>query len=173
VVDEDGDDVKPGQSGEVIGRGKNVMKGYWKAPEATAEAIRDGWLHTGDLATVDEAGYVYILDRVKDMIISGGENIYSREVEEALYKHPAIADAAVIGVPDEQWGESVKAVVVLKEGHKATEEEIIDFARKYLAGFKRPRSIEFVNSLPRNLSGKVLKKVLREPYWKDRDRAVH
>ena len=173
VVDESGNDVKPGQIGEVIGRGKNVMKGYWKAPEATAEAIRDGWLHTGDLATVDEAGYVYILDRVKDMIISGGENIYSREVEEALYRHPAIADAAVIGVPHEQWGEMVKAFVVLKEGQETTEEQIIDFARTYLAGFKRPRSIEFINSLPRNLSGKVLKKVLREPYWKDSDRAVH
>lgn len=173
VVNEDGQDVKPGEIGEVIGRGNNVMKGYWKMPEATAEAIRDGWLHTGDLATVDEAGYVYILDRVKDMIISGGENIYCREVEETLYTHPAIADAAVIGVPDEQWGETVKAFVVLKDGEKATAEEIIDFTRKYLAGFKRPRSVEFVESLPRNLSGKVLKKVLREPYWKDRDRRVH
>jgi long-chain acyl-CoA synthetase len=173
VVDENGNDVEPDQIGEVIGRGKNVMKGYWKMPEATAEAIRDGWLHTGDLATVDEAGYVYILDRVKDMIISGGENVYSREVEEVLFKHPAVADAAVIGVPDEQWGETIKAVVVLREGHKATAEEIIDFSRKYLAGFKRPRSVDFVDSLPRNLSGKILKKDLREPYWKDQNRAVH
>lgn len=173
VVDEQGNDVKPGQIGEVIGRGKNVMKGYWKMPEATAETLRDGWLHTGDLATVDEAGYVYILDRIKDMIISGGENIYSREVEEVLFMHPAVADAAVIGVPDEQWGESVKAFVVLREGEKTTAEGIIEFTRKYLAGYKRPRSIEFMESLPRNLSGKVLKKILREPYWKDQDRAVH
>jgi acyl-CoA synthetase (AMP-forming)/AMP-acid ligase II len=172
VVDENGNDVKPGQIGEVIGRGENVMKGYWKMPEATAEAIRDGWLHTGDLATVDEGGYIYILDRIKDMIISGGENVYSREVEEVLYEHPAIAEAAVIGVPDEQWGETVKAIIVLKEGQEASAEEIIDFSRERLAGFKRPRSVDLVDSLPRNLSGKVLKKILREPYWKDRERQV-
>ncbi|MBI5118872.1 fatty acid--CoA ligase [Candidatus Poribacteria bacterium] len=173
VVDENGNDVKPGQIGEVIGRGHNVMKGYWKMPEATADTLRGGWLHTGDLATVDEAGYVYMLDRIKDMIISGGENIYSREVEEALYMHPAVADAAVIGVPSEQWGETVKAFVVLREGQKATEQEIMDFTRQYLAGYKRPRSVEFIDSLPRNLSGKVLKKVLREPYWKGHQKAVH
>ncbi|GAB4338888.1 MAG: fatty acid--CoA ligase [Candidatus Abyssubacteria bacterium] len=173
VVNEDGNDVKPGEIGEVIGRGHNVMKGYWNMPEATAETLRDGWLHTGDLATVDEDGYVYILDRVKDMIISGGENVYSREVEEVLYMHPAIADAAVIGVPDPQWGETVKAIIVLRDGHVATEQDIINFCRKHLAGFKRPRSVEFVDSLPRNLSGKVLKKILREPYWKDQERMVH
>jgi acyl-CoA synthetase (AMP-forming)/AMP-acid ligase II len=173
VVDENGNDVKPGEIGEVIGKGHNVMKGYWKMPQATAEAIRDGWLHTGDLGTVDEAGYVYILDRVKDMIISGGENIYSREVEEILHKHPAVADAAVIGIPDEQWGEKVKAFVVLREGKTATEQEIIDFSRQFLAGFKRPRSVDIIDSLPRNLSGKVLKKVLREPYWKSETRQIH
>jgi acyl-CoA synthetase (AMP-forming)/AMP-acid ligase II len=173
VVDEDGNDIEPGRIGEVIGKGANVMKGYWKMPEATAETIRDGWLHTGDLATVDEAGYIYVLDRVKDMIISGGENVYCREVEEVLYMHPAIADAAVIGVPNEQWGETVKAFVVLREGATATEQEIVDFTRGRLAGYKRPRSVDFVDSLPRNLSGKVLKKVLREPYWKDQTRQVH
>jgi acyl-CoA synthetase (AMP-forming)/AMP-acid ligase II len=173
VVNEDGNDVKPGEIGEVIGRGHNVMKGYWNMPEATAETLRDGWLHTGDLATVDEGGYVYILDRVKDMIISGGENVYSREVEEVLFMHPAIADAAVIGVPDPQWGETVKAIIVLRDGQTATEEDIVNFCRKYLAGFKRPRSVDFVESLPRNLSGKVLKKILREPYWRDQDRMVH
>jgi acyl-CoA synthetase (AMP-forming)/AMP-acid ligase II len=173
VVDENGNDVKPGEIGEVIGRGHNVMKGYWKMPEASAETLRGGWLHTGDLATVDEAGYVYILDRVKDMIISGGENIYSREVEEALYMHPAVADAAVIGVPSDEWGETVKAFVVLREGQQATADEIMNFTRKYLAGYKRPRSVEFIDSLPRNLSGKVLKKVLREPFWKDENRMVH
>jgi long-chain acyl-CoA synthetase len=173
VVDEEGSDVVPGQIGEVIGKGANVMKGYWNMPEASAETLRGGWLHTGDLGTVDEDGYVYILDRVKDMIISGGENVYSREVEEVLYMHPAIADAAVIGVPHKQWGESVKAIIVLREGEEAGEEEIIDFCRDKLAGFKRPRSIEFIDSLPRNLSGKVLKKVLRDPYWEDKDRQVH
>jgi acyl-CoA synthetase (AMP-forming)/AMP-acid ligase II len=191
VVDGDGNDVEPGRIGEVIGRGENIMKGYWNMPEATAETLREGWLHTGDLGTVDEDGYVYILDRVKDMIISGGENVYSREVEEILYMHPAIADAAVIGVPHEQWGESIKAIVVLREGEKAGEDEIIDFCRSKLAGYKRPRdeiidfcrsklagykrprSVDFTDSLPRNLSGKVLKKILREPYWKDQDRQVH
>jgi len=173
VVDENRNDIEPGQIGEVIGRGHNVMKGYWKMPEASAKAIRDGWLYTGDLATVDEAGYVYILDRVKDMIISGGENVYCREIEEVLHKHPAVADAAVIGVPNDQWGETVKAIVVLAEGQEATEDEIIDFTREYLAGFKRPRSVDFVDSLPRNLSGKVLKKILREPYWSDEQRQVH
>ncbi len=173
VVDENGISVKPGEIGEIVGRGANVMKGYWKMPQATAETIRDGWLHTGDLGTVDEAGYVYILDRTKDMIISGGENIYSREIEEVLHKHPAVADAAVIGVPHEQWGETVKAFVVLRDGQTATAEEIIDFTRAFLAGFKRPRSLEFIESLPRNLSGKVLKKVLREPYWKEEKRQVH
>ena len=173
VVDEESNDVEPGQIGEVIGRGANVMKGYWNMPEASAETLRGGWLHTGDLGTVDEDGYVYILDRVKDMIISGGENVYSREVEEVLYMHPAIADAAVIGVPHEQWGESIRAIIVLREGKNAGEEEIIDFCRDKLAGYKRPRSIEFIDSLPRNLSGKVLKKVLREPYWGDQDRQVH
>jgi acyl-CoA synthetase (AMP-forming)/AMP-acid ligase II len=172
VVDETDADVEPGQIGEVIGRGANVMKGYWNMPEATAETLRDGWLRTGDLGTIDEDGYVYILDRVKDMIISGGENVYSREVEEALHMHPAVADAAVIGVPDEQWGESIKAVVVLAEGQTATEKEIIDFCRGKLAGYKRPRSVDFMTELPRNLSGKVLKKILREPYWQSRDRQV-
>ncbi len=173
VVDEEGADVEPGQIGEVIGRGANVMKGYWKMPEATEQTLRGGWLHTGDLGTVDEDGYVYILDRVKDMIISGGENIYSREVEEVLYMHPAVADAAVIGVPDGQWGESVHAIIVLRDGREATDDEIIEFTRGRLAGYKRPRSVEFTDTLPRNLSGKVLKKVLRDPHWEGQDRKVH
>jgi acyl-CoA synthetase (AMP-forming)/AMP-acid ligase II len=173
VVDEEDKDVEPGQIGEVIGRGANVMKGYWNMPEASAETLRDGWLRTGDLGTMDEDGYVYILDRVKDMIISGGENVYSREVEEVLYAHPCVAEAAVIGVPDDKWGESVMAVIVLRDGHEATGEEIIEFCRDKLAGYKRPRSVEIIDSLPRNLSGKVLKKILREPHWKDKGRQVH
>jgi acyl-CoA synthetase (AMP-forming)/AMP-acid ligase II len=173
VVDEKGKEVERGQIGEIIGKGANMMKGYWNMPEATAEALRDGWLHTGDLGIMDEDGYLYVLDRIKDMIISGGENIYSREVEEALYMHPAVADAAVIGVPDENWGETVKAFVVLKQGEEATETEIIDSTRDRLAGFKRPHSVEFMDTLPRNLSGKVLKKILREPYWEGKNRQVH
>lgn len=164
VVNEQGVDVKPGEVGEIIVKGDNIMKGYWKLPEETAETIKNGWLHTGDMATVDEDGYVFIVDRRKDMIISGGENIYPREVEEVLYSHPSILEAAVIGVPDEDWGESVKAFVVLKEGKKVSEEEIIDFCKKNLASYKKPKSVEFLDSLPRNPVGKVLKKELRESF---------
>ncbi|MDY6856589.1 MAG: fatty acid--CoA ligase [Thermodesulfobacteriota bacterium] len=172
VVDKRGIDVKPGEVGEIIVRGDNVMKGYWKLPKETAETIRGGWLYTGDIATVDEEGYMYIVDRKKDMIISGGENIYPREVEEVLYTHPSVLDAAVIGVPEEQWGEAVKAFVVLKEGHMVSEQDIIDFCKENLASYKKPKSVEFRNSLPRNPIGKVLKKELREKYWERYDRRV-
>ncbi len=138
----------------------------------TAEALRGGWMHTGDAASVDDEGYIYIQDRVKDMIVSGGENVYPREIENVLFDHPAIADAAVIGVPDERWGETIKAVVVLREGQVASEDEIVAYCRGKLAGFKRPRSVDVVDVLPRNPSGKVLKKDLREPYWKGHTRRV-
>lgn len=166
VVNERGIDIEPVEVGEIIVRGDNVMKGYWKLPEETAETIKDGWLHTGDMATVDAEGYIFIVDRKKDMIISGGENIYPREVEEVLYAHPSILEAAVIGVPDERWGEAVKAFVVLEEGQKVSEEEIIDFCKENLASYKKPKSVEFVDTLPRNPLGKVLKKDLRKRYWK-------
>ena len=129
-------------------------------------------MHTGDAATMDDEGFVYIQDRVKDMIVSGGENVYPREIEDVLFQHPTVADAAVIGVPDEQWGESVKAIVVLKEGARASEDELIEYCRGKLAGFKRPRSVDFIEVLPRNPSGKVLKKELREPHWRGHDRRV-
>jgi acyl-CoA synthetase (AMP-forming)/AMP-acid ligase II len=148
------------------------MEGYWNRPEATAETLRDGWLYTGDLGYMDDEGYVYIQDRVNDMIVSGGENIYPREVEDVLFQLDAIADSAVIGVPDQQWGESVKAIVVLKKGRDLSEQEIIEFCRTRLAGFKAPRSVEQVETLPRNPSGKVLKRELREPYWKGERRRV-
>jgi acyl-CoA synthetase (AMP-forming)/AMP-acid ligase II len=138
------------------------MKGYHKDPQATAEALRGGWLHTGDLARRDEEGFIYIVDRKKDMIISGGENIYPREIEEVLYQHPKIQDAAVIGIPDSLWGESVKAFVVLKTGEMMTEEEVVEYCKSRLASYKKPKSVKFVESLPRNPSGKVLKTVLRE-----------
>ena len=140
------------------------MKGYYKDEEGTKEALRGGWLHTGDLARVDEEGFFYIVDRKKDMVISGGENIYPREVEEVLYTHPKVAEAAVIGVPDDVWGESVKAVVVLKEAETLTEKEVIEFCEAHLASYKKPRSVEFVQVLPRNPSGKVLKTELRARY---------
>jgi fatty-acyl-CoA synthase len=172
IVDTDDNPVPNGTIGEVVGRGPQLMKGYWNRPEATAEALRGGWMHTGDAGVMDDEGYVYIQDRVKDMIVSGGENVYPRSVEEVLFQHPAIADAAVIGVPDERWGEMVKAIVVVREGMNATAEEIMEFCRGRLGGFERPRSVDFVDALPRNPSGKVLKRTLREPYWAGQQRRV-
>lgn len=172
IVDADDNPVPNGTIGQVLARGVQMMKGYWKQPEATAEALRGGWMHTGDAGFLDEEGYLYIQDRVKDMVVSGGENIYPRMVEEVLFKHPAVAEVAVIGVPDQQWGEQIKAIVVLRSGMTVTEEEIIDFCRGKLGGFERPRSVDFVDSLPRTPSGKVLKRVLREPYWAGQARHV-
>jgi len=168
VVDENGRDVKKDgkQVGEIIVKGDTITPGYWNMPEETKEAIKDGWLYTGDLATIDEEGYVQIVDRKKDMIITGGENVYSTEVENVLYMHPAILEAAVIGVPDEKWGEAVKAVVVLKKGYAVTEQEIISFCKKHLAHYKAPKSVDFVDSLPKTGSGKIYKKGLRERYIK-------
>ncbi len=173
VLNEDGTDVKPGEVGELTVKGDTVMIGYWKMPEATAQVLRKGRLYTGDLATVDSEGWIYIVDRKKDMIISGGSNIYPREVEDVLFEHPAVLEAAVIGVPDEKWGENVKALVVLKPGAQCTEAELIDHCKANLASFKKPKSVEFVDTLPRNPSGKVLKRVLREKYWTGQERRVH
>jgi fatty-acyl-CoA synthase len=172
VVDENDDPVPAGSIGEVVGRGPQLMRGYWNLPEASAESLRGGWMHTGDAGIIDADGYLYIQDRVKDMIVSGGENVYPREVEEVLYQHPAIAEAAVIGIPDDTFGEAVKAIVVLREPGGATAEVIMDFCRGKLGGYKRPKSVDFVTALPRNPSGKVLKKELREPYWKGHTRRV-
>jgi acyl-CoA synthetase (AMP-forming)/AMP-acid ligase II len=172
IVNSEDQELPAGQMGEIVVRGEVVMKGYWKNPTATAETLRGGWLHTGDLGIMDEKGYVYILDRVKDMIISGGENIYSREIEDVILKHPAVFEVTVIGVPDEKWGESVKAFVALKQGHKATEEEIINFCKDNLASFKKPKSVEFIEVIPKNPYGKVLKRELREKYWVSESRRV-
>jgi len=161
IVDDQDQPVPVGEVGELICRGPNVMKGYYKDPQATREALKGGWLHTGDLARMDEEGFVYIVDRKKDMIISGGENIYPREIEEALYHHPKIQEAAVIGTPDPLWGESVKAFVVLKEGAAMREEEVMEYCKNHLASYKKPKAVEFLNALPRNPSGKVLKTILR------------
>ena len=172
VVDEKGVDCAPGEVGEIIARGPQVMTGYWNLPEATAAAIRDGWLHLGDAGTFDEEGYLYVKDRIKDMIVSGGENVYPAEVEQVLFEHAAVADAAVIGVPDDQWGEAVKACVVRKADHDVGADELIDFCRTRIAGFKVPKSIDFVDELPRNASMKVLKTELRAPYWEGHERSV-
>ncbi len=174
VVNAEGEDVQPGEIGEIIARGPNIMLGYWHLPEATAAAIVDGWMHTGDLATVDEENYIYIVDRAKDMIISGGENIYSVEVENALYTHPAVLEVAVIGIPHETWGEAVHAVVVCKPGMSASAEELIAHARTQIAGYKVPRSIEFAaEALPKSGAGKILKRDLREKYWEGKSRQVN
>jgi acyl-CoA synthetase (AMP-forming)/AMP-acid ligase II len=172
VVDEHDVPVPPGVTGQIVARGPTVMRGYWNRPAESAEALRGGWMHTGDLGRLDTDGYLYVLDRIKDMICSGGENIYPRAVEAVLSMHPAIAETAVIGVPDAQWGETVKAIIALRPGATTSEHEIIDFCRSRLAGFQRPRSVAFVETLPRNASGKVLKHVLRQPYWVGRERRV-
>lgn len=172
VVDEEDRDVPAGTVGEIVVHGDIVMAGYWDDPDATASALRNGWLHTGDLGTFDELGYLYIVDRSKDMIVSGGHNIYPREVEEVILTHPAVAEVAVIGTPDDYWGESVHAVVVLHPGVTASVEEIQAHCLTHLAGYKKPRSVEFVRELPKNSYGKVLKRELREPYWRGYERRV-
>lgn len=172
VVAENGKEVKPGEVGEILVKNQTLMKGYWNQPEKTASSLRNGWLYTGDMATVDNDGYIYIVDRKADLIISGGENIYPREIEEVLYTHPAVLEAAVIGVPDEKWGESVKAFISLKQGTTATEIEIIDFCKQYLASYKKPKLVEFLSELPKNPSGKIVKTVLRDKYWSDQERRV-
>ncbi len=172
IVDGDDRPVAPGSVGEITARGDQLMRGYWNLPEASADALRGGWMHTGDAGMLDEEGYLFIQDRVKDMIVSGGENVYPREVENVLFEHPAVADVAVIGVPDSRWGESVKAIVVPRQGMDASAEDLLAFCKGRLGGFKQPRSVDFVSALPRNASGKVLKKDLRERYWQGRDRRV-
>ena len=175
IVDSDtAKDVPVGEVGEIWIRSRQVMKGYWNMPEETAKSIVKGrWFRSGDAGYFDNDGYVYIFDRVKDMIVSGGENVYPAEVENALMAHPAIADVAVIGVPDEKWGEVPMALVVRKPETTVTEQEIISFARERLAGFKTPKSVAWIDALPRNPSGKILKKVLREPYWVGHTRRVN
>jgi fatty-acyl-CoA synthase/long-chain acyl-CoA synthetase len=174
IIDEGGNEVPAGTVGEIATRSSKNMRGYWNNPDATAATIdAEGWLRTGDAGYLDEDGYLYIHDRVKDMIISGGENVYPAEVENALYSHPKVADVAVIGVPDAKWGEAVKACVVLKPGEELTEAELIAHARQQIAGYKCPKSIDFIPALPRNPSGKILRRELRAPYWVGKDRAVN
>ncbi len=172
ILGEDDRPLPPGEIGEICVRGPVVMKGYWRQPEATAETLRAGWLHTGDIGRMDDRGYVFILDRTKDMLISGGLNVYPREIEEALLRHPRISAVAVIGVPHERWGEAVKAFVVTAPGAELTEGEVVAFAAGRLAGYKKPKSVDFVTDLPKTTIGKIDKKALRAPYWAGRDRMV-
>jgi len=175
VVNDQGKEVKKDEKevGEIIVKGDIVTKGYWKLPEETKKSIKDGWLYTGDMAVIDEEGYVTIVDRKKDMILTGGENVYSTEVENVLYMHPAILECAVVGVPDQKWGEAVKGVVVVKSGQKATEQEIIQFCKERIAHYKAPKSIDFIEALPRTGSGKIHKKGLRDKYWEGFEKKVH
>jgi acyl-CoA synthetase (AMP-forming)/AMP-acid ligase II len=167
IVDGDDREVPRGTVGEVVARGDHVMLGYWNKPDETAVALRGGWMHTGDGGYMNDEGYVFIVDRVKDMIITGGENVYSAEVENALAQHPAVAACAVIGVPDPRWGERVHAVVVLRPGESVTPEELSGHCKALIANYKVPRSAEFVEALPMSGAGKVLKRELRKPYWED------
>ena len=171
VVDENGKELKTGEIGQVISKSDLNMKGYWNKPDATKESIVDGWFYSGDAGYFDEENYLFIHDRVKDMIVSGGENIYPAEVENALMSHEEILDAAVVGVPDEKWGEAVKAFVVLSDS-SLDEDQIISYTRTKIAGYKCPRSINFISELPRNPSGKILRRELRDPYWEGIDRKV-
>ena len=174
ILDEAGNHLPAGAVGEIATRSQANMVGYWNLPDATAATLAgDNWLRTGDAGYMDEDGYLYVHDRVKDMIISGGENIYPAEVESAIYGHPAVADVAVIGVPDDKWGEAVKAMVVLRDGASATPAEIIAYARERIAGYKCPKSVDFIAALPRNPSGKILRRELRAPFWEGRTRQVN
>ena len=172
IVDENDGELPRGQVGEIIAKGPNVMLGYLNKPEATAEALKNGWMHTGDMGYMDDHGYVFIVDRLKDMIISGGENIYSVEVENAVSKHPAVAAVAVIGIPDTAMGEMVHAALVLKAGATVTQDELYAHCKQHIAGYKCPRSIEIREALPVSGAGKVLKTELRKPFWEGRDRAI-
>jgi len=172
VVDEKDRDVGPGEVGEIIVQSKGTMQEWWHRPDETRETVVDGWLHTGDMGRYDEKGYLYIVDRKKDMIVSGGENIFPREVEEILYQHPAVQEAAIIGIPDPYWVEKVHAVIVFKEGQSITGEELIGFCKERLARFKAPKSVEVIDTLPKNPAGKILKRQLREKYWEGMDRRI-
>jgi acyl-CoA synthetase (AMP-forming)/AMP-acid ligase II len=173
IIDDGGRELPPYEVGEIVAKGPQLMRGYWKLPEATATTLRDGWLHTGDAGYLDDEGYLFIQDRLKDMIVSGGENVYPAEIEQVLFQHPAVADAAVIGIPDDRWGEAVHAFVQLRPDASADAGQLVAFCRERLAGYKQPRSVEFIDAIPRNASMKVLKKDLRAPYWEGRERGVH
>jgi acyl-CoA synthetase (AMP-forming)/AMP-acid ligase II len=174
IVDDNDQPMPRGMIGEITARGPNVMAGYWNKPEETAHALRGGWMHTGDVGYMDEDGFLYVVDRTKDMIISGGENVYSVEVEKVIYQHPAVAMCAVIAIPDEKWGETVYAIIVPRSGQSISEEEIITYCRQHIASYKCPRIVEIRHEpLPMSGAGKILKRELRAPFWKDKTRAVN
>jgi acyl-CoA synthetase (AMP-forming)/AMP-acid ligase II len=173
IVDDQDHEVGPGTVGEIVTRGPCVMNGYWQNDDATDEALRNGWMHTGDAGYRSDDGYVFVTDRIKDMIVSGGENVYPREVEDVLFAHDAVLEAAVIGVPDDRWGERVHAVVVFHPGSEVAEQRLLEYCRENLAGYKVPRSVETASELPKNATGKVLKTELRAPHWQERQRGIN
>ena len=172
VVDSEDKTVPPGERGEICAKGKHIMTGYWKNPEANANALVDGWYHTGDVGYIDEDGFIYMTDRKADMIISGGENVYPAEVENVIYQHPAVFECSVVSAPDPKWGEIVQAVVVLKKGEKATEEEIIEHCKKSLAGYKCPKAVAFWEAIPKTVVGKIIKKDIKAKFWQGKDRTI-
>ncbi len=172
LLDENGNEVAQGQVGQLWAKVKSAFKGYYKDEGKTAQARKGDWVTAGDMAYVDEEGFYYLVDRKGDMIISGGENVYPAEIEEVLSKHPAVGEVTVFGVPHPSWGEEVKALVIIKEGATVTEKELLDYCKDSLAGFKRPKTIEFRDDFPRTATGKVLKRILKEPYWKGQERMI-
>jgi acyl-CoA synthetase (AMP-forming)/AMP-acid ligase II len=172
VIDADGQRVAPGQIGEIVSRGENVMLGYYDEPEQTAAIWRHGWAHTGDVGTIDEEGFITLVDRSKDMIISGGENVYPKEIENVLYEHSAVAECAVFGVPDDKWGEVPTAYVQVKAGTRVSERELVEYCAERLARFKRPRNVKFVSEFPKTPIGKIQKNVLRAKYWMNREKKI-
>ena len=172
IQDDDWNPLPDGETGEIAIRSDLVMRGYWNRPDATAEVLRDGWFRTGDIGRVDEDGYLFISDRKKDLIKSGGASISPREVEEIICLHPSVQEVAVIGVPDELWGEAIKALVVRRQGADSSEDDIIDFCKDRLASFKKPKSVEFIPELPRGATNKVLRRTLRERYWQGQERSI-
>jgi acyl-CoA synthetase (AMP-forming)/AMP-acid ligase II len=173
IVNDDGKEVLPGEIGEIIVRGPDVMMGYYKEPELTKEVIKDGWIHSGDMAKKDDEGYIYIVDRKSETIISGGFNVYPSEVEQVLCSHPSVFEACVIGVPDDKWGETIKAIIVPRQGAEVTEQELIDYCKKFLASYKKPQSINFVNDIPKNPNGKIARRAIKEKYWTHNNRRVN
>jgi long-chain acyl-CoA synthetase len=172
IVDDNGSPVSNGEVGEVTVRGANVMLGYWKNEQLTREKLRDGWLHTGDVGRLDAEGYLYLVDRKADMIITGGENVYPKETEDVLYQHPAVRECALVSAPDARWGERVQAVVVLRNDASATEEELISFCKSRLAGYKCPKKVVFQNTLPKSAVGKILRREIKKEFWKEKERSI-
>ena len=172
ITNKHGHELAANDIGEILIQSPSLMQSYWRRPDATAEVIKNGWYHTGDMGYVNDEGFLYISDRLKDMIISGGENIYPTEIESVLIRHTCVQEVAIIGIPNEKWGEEVKAIVVLKEGMHVSDEELIEYCRGELAGYKLPRSVDFISLLPRNPSGKVLKTELRRSYWQSDARKI-